>query len=320
MTFARWLLLSLMFLGIAAGADAAFTRWAIYADLSSNSGRIHHLLLEDGDEIAILGSSKVYHDYIPAQMGLDAFNYGLDGTSFDVADALLSVELSKRKTAPIIIDLKPDAEHGIGDPASYIPFVFDPGIHNLLERSGALVWRYYIPGVRYFGYYDQYLKDLINDRAHLMRTVERGFTHERYWQFDRARLDEAVHRRLQGPNGYFPDPDQNRRLFEHIRQHPERLFFVVYSPVHSSCFTNFQNQNEFNAFKARLGTLPNAVVLDFQQSNYPDEWFMDTNHLLYEGAVDFSRKLGARIRKELRERALRVAPVQKTTAAGASSV
>ena len=290
------------FAGISAAADYVFTRWAIYENSSSNAGRIYHLMQESGDEIPIFGSSKVYYDYIPAQMGINAYNYGLDGTSYEVTDAFLEIELAKHKTSPIIIDLKPQAEHGIGDPNAYVPFAFDSRIRQLLETSDSMVWRYYIPGIRYFGYYDYYLKELINNRAQLMRKVERGFSYEKFWTFDRARLDDAIRLRMQGPNGYFPDTAQESRLLDRIKQHPERLFFLVYSPVHSSCFTNFQNLEQFNAYKERLGSLQNAVVIDLERTNYPDQWFKDTNHLLYEGAVDFSRDLGVRIREVMRVR------------------
>jgi hypothetical protein len=295
----HWVLALILFSAVAAFADYAFTRWAIYENRSSDAGRLYHLAAERGDEIPIFGSSKVYHDYVPAEMGVNAYNYGFDGVSYEVTDALLDIELAKHKTTPVVIDLKPQAEHGIGDPATYIPLAFDARIRRLLRATGSMAWRYYVPGIRYFGYYDEYLKEWINDRAGLMRTVERGFSHEKYWSFDRARLDAAVRQRVKGPNGYFPDETQNERLITHIREHPERLFFLVYSPVHESCFTNFQHIEQFDAFKARLAALPNAVVLDFERSGYPDEWFKDTNHLLYDGALDFSRRLGDTIRETL---------------------
>src|SRR5579863_9311428 len=94
-----WILALLAFASMAAGADFAFTRWAIYENPSSNAGRLYHLFKENGDEIPIFGASKVYYDYIPAEMGINAFNYGLDGTSYEVTDALLQIELAKPKSS-----------------------------------------------------------------------------------------------------------------------------------------------------------------------------------------------------------------------------
>jgi len=303
MSVKPWLAVLHAFAAIAGLADYSLTRWAIDENPAGNAGRVYHLLREAGDEIPIFGSSRVYHDYVPAQMGVNAYNYGLDGASYEVTDALLQIELAKPKTTPIVIDLKPEADHDIGDPATYIPFVFDSRIRGMLVRNDAIVWRFFVPGLRYFGYYDYYLKELVNDRAQVMRRVERGFTYERYWTFDRARLDDAVTKRLRSTNGFFPDEGQDQRLIAQIRAHTERLFFLVYSPVHASCFTSFQNAAEFAAFKQSLAALPNVVVLDFSRTDYPDQWFMDTNHLLYDGAVDFSRRLGERIKAVLLARA-----------------
>lgn len=303
MKASAWLSALAIFAAVCAGADFIVTRWAVDDNPSGNAGRIYHLIHENGDEIPIFGSSKVFYNYAPAEMGINSYNYGLDGASYEVIDALLDIELAKRKTSPIIVDLKPQSEHGIGDASAFIPFVFDSRIRSMLERTDSLIWRYLVPGVRYFGYYDYYLRELLNDRAQLMRTVERGFSHEKYWAFDRARLDEAVRRRAQGCNGYFPDEEQDARLIRHINEHPERLFFIVYSPAHAANFVNFQHAELFERFKARLGSMPNVVVLDFERQEFPDEWFKDTNHLLYDGAVAFSRKLGEEVRRALKARA-----------------
>ncbi|MGA2776340.1 MAG: hypothetical protein ABSF94_02210 [Steroidobacteraceae bacterium] len=297
-----WALMIVAFLCSSVAADFSFTRWAIYQNASGDAGRLYHLMHENADEVPVFGASKAYYDYVPAELGLNVYNYGLDGSGLDVVDAYLEIELAKQKTTPIIIDLEPEAVHDIGDVSAFIPFAFDPRIRRLLDRSNSMIWRFYVPGVRYFGYYDYYLKEFINDRVQLMRKVDRGFSYEKYWAFDRARLDDAVRKRLQGPNGYFPDEKQNARLIERVKQHPERIFFLVYSPVHASCFANFQNLGRFDAFKAQLSALPNAVVIDDQRLAFRDQWFKDTHHLLHDGAVEFSRKLSAQITEALYSR------------------
>jgi len=307
MSYRPWIIWAAAFVVLALAADVATTRWAIYENPSSDAGRLHHLLVERSDEIPIFGTSKVYYDYIPTEMGVNAFNYGLDGSSYEVVDAFLAIELAKGKTTPIIIDLKPQGEHGIGDVGTYIPFAFEPSIEKLLRDAHEMSWRFVVPGVRYFGYYENYAKEYINDRAQLVRVVERGYSREKYWTFDRVRLDEAVRKRRLGPNGYFPDEDQNARLIARIEGHPERLFFLVYSPVHRASFENFRDLAGLEAFQARLARIPNAVVIDMQRLDFPDEFFKDTSHLLPEGAVRFSRALGERIREEIRDRS-RAAP------------
>ena len=303
----RWLIAGLIFAAACIAADYLVTRWAIDENPSGDGGRLYHFIHEDGDEIPIFGTSKVYYDYVPGEMGINAYNYGLDGSSYESTDTFLEIELAKHKRTPIIIDLKPQSEYGIGDPAAYVPFVTDSRVRELLARTHSLDWRYYVPGLRYFGYYDEYLKEMINDRMHAVRRVDRGFSYEKNWTFDRNRLDAAISKRIRAPNGYFADEEQNARLIRRIEAHPERLFFLVYSPVHDSCFTNFQNADAFERFKMRLAALPNAIVLDFQRPSYPDAWFMDTNHLLFPGAEDFSRRLGALVRAVAASRGIMLA-------------
>ncbi len=242
-------------------------------------------------------------DYIPEEIGLNTYNYGIHAASLDVVETLLQIELAKPKKSPIIIDLSVAGWRNLGDVSNYLPFTSDPRIRDLLRSYGAMEWRYYLPGIRYFGYYEWYLKLFINSRRSATKKVVRGFTHE----LDRAPVDptefaDDVRRRLQDSYGYHPDEGQDQRLIESIAAHPERLFFLVYSPLHSSCYAHFENADKFEAFKARLKAIPNVVVIDWGRLDYPDDFFQDTTHLAEKGAVDFSRKLGAQIRETVRQR------------------
>ena len=125
----------------------------------SDIDRINHLYHENGDEIPIFGASKAHGHYNPRLMGLNAFNYGIDGASYEVTDVFLQIELAKPKTSPVIIELQHRDTGQLSDPAKFIPFVRDPRIRQLLDRFHAMDWKYYIPGLRYFGHYDYLFKD-----------------------------------------------------------------------------------------------------------------------------------------------------------------
>lgn len=296
--------LTIAFVAICFATDFVFTHVAIYNNASGDAGRLYHLIQAQDDEIPILGASTAYQDYIPSEMGVNAYNYGLNGSSYEVVDALLGIELAKPRTTPVIVDLQFHASYGLGDESAFIPLTYNPYVRQLLERTKTGNWRYSLPGIRYFGHYGWYLKELINDRYSVMRKVVRGYAYEKYTSFDRTRMDLAVKGRLNGKNEYSPDEDQDRRLLAQIQGHPERLFFLVYAPLHASHYTHFENMERFNAFKAKLSALPNVALLDYGRVDYPDEWYKDTSHLLQAGATDFSRKLGEKIRETLRERHL----------------
>ena len=158
-------------------------------------------------------------------------------------------------------------------------------------------WRYYIPGIRYFGYYDGILQNYLNERLHVQK-VDRGFRELVHAQpFDRAQMDEYVNQRLKLHNGYFQSEDQNRKLVAHITENPQRLFFLVISPYHRSFYAHFENEDKLAAFEKELSALPNAIVLDWGRLDYPDEYFLDTLHLRREAAAKFSQKLGEKIRE-----------------------
>jgi len=287
----------LVFAGSCLLGDWVFTHRIILRPVS-DCGRIQHLCLEDGAEIPVFGTSKIHN----LDMGLNTFNYGMDGTSFEATDVFLQIELAKPKVTPLIVELQFQDAGTLGDEGKYIPFASDPRFQQLLKRFHVLEWRYFVPGIRYFGYYDWYFKDYLNERAHVTK-VNRGFVeflHPR--PFDQAKFDEIVRGRLQLTNGYFPDEDQNRRLIAHITQHPQRLFFLVVSPFHPSCFVHFQNEEKLKAFEARLAAFPNVVVIDWGRMYYPDSSFVDTLHLRHDAAMDFSQKMQDQIGQVLRER------------------
>ncbi|MFZ1071958.1 MAG: hypothetical protein WAO21_00845 [Verrucomicrobiia bacterium] len=236
----------------------------------------------------------------------------MDGTSFEVTDVLLQIELAKPKTTPLVIELQFHDAGTLGDQGKLIPFASDPRFRQLLRRFHALEWRYFIPGIRYFGYYDWYFKDYINEHFHVTK-VTRGFVEFLHpHPFDQAKFDDIVRARLQMTNGYFPDEDKNRRLIAHITEHPQRLFFLVITPYHRSYYVNFQNEEKLKGFEARLAAFPNVVVIDWGRMYYPDSSFVDTLHLRRDAAEDFSKKLRDKIGQILRERNV-AASLEKTS-------
>jgi hypothetical protein len=301
MSWKAWTIACVFFAASGLLADKIFTRDILFRSSYSDCGRIQHLYQENEDEIPIFGSSKVHGFCSPADMGLNAFNYGMDSASYEVTDVFLQIELTKPKTTPIIIELQHEDTGSLGDQSKFIPFVSDPRFQHLLKRFGAMKWRYFIPGIRYFGYYDWFFKDYLNERMGVLK-VDKGFIELVHQPpFDRAKLDRLVRERLQLTTGYFPNEDQNHRLIGHIIKNPQRLFFLIVSPYHPSYYAHFQNEEKFHEFEAQLAALPNVVVIDWSRMPYPDESFLDTLHMRREADADFSRKLGDKIRQVLRE-------------------
>ena len=302
MKWKTWISALLVFVGVCLLADWAMTRWLILGTPFTDAGRIHHLLLEHDGEIPIFGTSKAHGQYCPADMGLNAYNYGLDNASFELTYVLLQIELAKPKTTPVIVELQFSDTGQLGEQSTLIPFASDDRFRRLLNKFHAMSWRYHLPGVRYFGYYDIYFNNFDKEVMH-RTTVNRGFTElVNEPPFDPAKLDQAVQARLRARTGYFPNPDQDRRLLELITTHTNRLFFLVLAPYHPSYFAHFENAAQFKAFETKLAAHPNVALIDRSREALPDEDFMDTIHLRRAGSAQFSREMGEQIRRILRER------------------
>lgn len=302
MKWKTWIIVIVAFIGLDILADVALTH-ALFRLPLADASRIQRLYVDNSDEIPIFGTSKARGNYSPLDMGVSAFNYGMDGASYEVTDVLLQIELAKQRTTPVIVELQYEDTQTLAAQDRFIPFVKDPRFRQLLKRFNAMSWRYYFPGIRYFGHYDETLLYYLNERMHVTKSDRAGFRELVHAEpFDRAQLDDYIRKRLLKDTGYFQDEDQNRRLVAHITENPKRLFFLVISPYHRSYFTHFHNPEKLEAFKKQLSALPNAVVIDWGRLDYPDEYFLDTLHLRREAAAIFSRQLGDKIREVLRER------------------
>lgn len=302
MKWKAWIFAMVLLAGVCLAVDQLFTQVFIFSNPLSDADRIRHLFQDNSDAIPIFGTSKAHGHYCPADMGIKAFNYGMNGISYEVTDVFLQIELAKSRTTPIILELQYRDTGILGDQTRYIPFARDPRFHALLEKFHTTSWRYYVPAIRYFGYYDALLRTYLNGPLKVEK-MQDGFSELVHPPaFNRAQLDEYIRERLAYTNGYFPEGDQNERLIAHITEHPQRLFFLVISPFHPSYYVNFRNEDKFEAFKKQLAALPNVVLLDWGRKHYPDEDFLDTLHLRRPAAAKFSRELGEKIRQILQER------------------
>jgi hypothetical protein len=294
--FKSWFLAAIAFAIWAISIDFLWTRLVIDRSTMSEAARVNHLILEHGSEIPVFGPSTAICDYDPEILGDDVFNYGMKGASMDAWVTLLQIECNKHKRTPIVLDLSPMGFRGMGDKSRFAPFARQPEIRQMLKREGFMEWRYWVPGLRYFGYYDWYLKDYLAEHLFATKKAVGGYTIEFNEKFDRNQLDADITNRLKLGFGYQPFADQERRLFELIRSTPQRTFVMVFAPMHSSCYTNFVDPQGFARHLDQLRSFTNAVVLNWGRMELPDECFEDTTHLNREGAIRFSRRLADQLK------------------------
>ncbi len=290
-----WLVAASAFGLWAISIDYVWTRFIINGTEMSDAARLSHLIRERGSEIPIIGNSSAHDDFIPEYLGDDFFNYGMDGISLDVVDALLQIECKKNKRTPILLVVNHFSFRSIGAPGKFPLFVRQPEIRQMLERLGLMEWRYWVPGLRYFGYYDWHLKDYLAEHLFQVKKTVRGHTVGFDQPFDQQALDEKIRVRLESGYGFVSFPDQDQLLYETISNAPQRTFIIVVPPVHSSCFANFRNAEGFARYLDALRRHTNVVVMDWGRMALADDCFKDTQHLNEKGAREFSRKLAQKL-------------------------
>ena len=296
----NWVIAFLIFVGVCAGVDALFTHYIVLRGPNSACGRIAHLYELNPNEIPVFGTSKVHGLYL----GTNAFNYAQDGASFALTDVFLQIELAKKKTTPLVVEWQFFDSGSIGDEGILIPFAGDPRMRSVLTQFHKMSWRYLVPGLRYFGYYDWMLKDFLNERASVTRVTRGSVEYLHTPPFNQAWFDQIVNRRLQMTNGFLIDDSLTALLIGEIKSHPQRLFILVATPYHHSCFHNFQNEDNLKSVEATLQALPNVELVDWSQMPYPDSAFVDTLHLRSPGTEDVSQKLRLKISQILQQRKL----------------
>jgi hypothetical protein len=279
--------------------DWFFTKVVLLKTEGSGYSKIYRLINNDEDEISIFGASRARGSYIPDTIAPAAYNYGLDEACLLSTNALLDIELQKRKKSPVIIDFTYWHWQTIGDVADYIPFVNNRNILEMLKETGQYKYLYSAPALRYYGYYDYYMKEYLNDCMKLTKTVRNGFTYPvTIPSFNKTRFEEDIAKRLKEETRWKNDKRQDEMLFKLIKSNPQRQFYLTISPFHKSFFKTLHKTKELEVFFNDLRQLPNLNILDYGEVDYPDSLFLNTTHVNYYGAVKFSKALSEKIAKK----------------------
>lgn|GEM_PF-5099260 len=193
MNWKSWLLAFLIFAGSCVVADLVATYGVIFRMPMYDTNRILHLYQTNLDEIPMFGTSRIRWNYDPVVLGPNLYNYGMDGSSFEVTDVLLQIELAKPKTTPIIIEPEFEDTHKLGDPAKFIPLLSDARFRPPMQKFHALGWWQFIPGLRYFGQYDVYVREFLNNRRMTNWKAAQGYSYDTTPPpFNRAAFDKLV--------------------------------------------------------------------------------------------------------------------------------
>lgn len=276
-----------------------FEKNIILGSESSGSYKVNRILCgKDENETPILGASTAQGGFIPGILGPEYFNYGIDGIKEDVILFFLEQECKKVKKNPnIIVVLSLEGfTHGLGEVNSYIPNSNDPGVRKLLGDR----YRFYykIPFIKYYGQYEWYVKDYLNERMMLTKYKDHGASIDKD-VLTKEKFDELVEERKSWVNGFRRDSSLEKQFTDLIAKNPNRHFIVVIPPTHPSYFYRYKNYDEVLQFLVRLSQFSNLSALNYSHHFYPDDCYLNTSHLNYKGAVLFNGMLKDTLQKIL---------------------
>lgn len=278
-------------------SDYLFTRYLTKTNECATSNKLYRLIEEEhNNEITIFGSSRAEKGYFCDTIHANCYNYGFPNQSFDVTTLLLSFELAKPKTTPIIIDIHHDFY--VHDAVvninldTYLPFInSNATLQHFLAENKRLQPYHYIPGARYFGAYCGYLKPIIEQRFNIGNThYLKGGVYDT--KTGSNHLEKRIAKWSEKQLSFTIDKNKEMILIDMIQQHPERNFVFVVSPYHWSAKASVTNFDEMlNYFGALDNQFKNVTTINVDASNFEDDLFKDTVHLNEKGAQQFSASL-----------------------------
>lgn len=279
------LIISLFCLGL----DWGMRKYVIFKTPMHGAAKINRAINGVENELPIFGSSRALGSYIPDSIAPNGYNYGINGTSFEVIDIFLKYETARKEaTSPIIINFDYDMfRGGIGDPNNYIPHVNRPEFRSLLqERDKWKVW-YRLPGIRFFNSYDSYIKDYINVQVGLTKVVSKGASLEKN-VIPEATFKKLVDGRLKNPEEWGIDSLQEAQLIAHFDSRPDRKFYLVAAPYHWSYYKGFKGMPEAQDWLQKINRRANVEVIQVDGRDWPDSLFVNTTHINLAGAKRFT--------------------------------
>lgn len=283
--------LSLIFFTLICTIGLFFERFVIFNSQITGASKINRILnYQYTNEIPIFGSSRAQGSYCPLIIGDNVFNYGIDGISSNIWLFFLEQELKKDKKSHIIInfDLSGFSNH-IGSISNYIP-----NYSSTKNLTGSIKnFKYNIPGIKYFGYYEYYFKSFLNEKMNLTKITQNGGSFEKNTLIEK-KFNKLIEKRYYNPDKFVIN-DIAIKKFENLINSTSRRIFVVIAPYHISYLNNFNNIEVVNDFLNEINKNDNLFVIDFRNEFTNNDLFFNTTHLNYNGALHFSEILKNKI-------------------------
>jgi hypothetical protein len=274
--------------------DTVFRKLVIANSSGSGPYKVERIMKTDyPNETPIYGSSRAEGSFVPDSLGNNYFNYGLAGVQDNVWIYFLEKELTKQRKTPILINFDLD---GLGYRNGDIGYwLFNSNDKNIKEFIGD-DWKmvYNIPVVKHMGFFERYFVTFLQERKNVTAFVNKGailttkyLTPEEFKVLAEKRERDTV---------FFRNETKlNVKLRSLLADTKGRKIYFIIPPYHPSYLKGIQNLPDAARYLDTLRTIPNVKVLDYSAYPLEQEYFYNTTHLNYKGALLFT----AMVKKDL---------------------
>jgi hypothetical protein len=233
--------------------------------------------------------------YYPDSLGPEFYNYGRPAYNLQKMRLMLDLELKKDKQGPILIDFHMGLLKGKDqlnfDIENYLPFNSDEDVRSFLNylHQSKPHQRFY--GIRYFGFYEDYLINFFNRNSSYPTYYNRGG--EFYKEVTPSKnLQSSIKKQLDSKGTFTRNPIVENDFLQIIGSHLDRKFILVISPYHTSVYRSRMQVDEmWNYLKELQAGFTNIEILKFDDHSLSDDHFRDALHLNEKGAQLFSSQL-----------------------------
>lgn len=306
---ARLVTFFVLVIAVFAGVDALITR-SLRRATTAEFGAMNRIISGHiNATVLISGSSRALNHYDPReitrQIGVDAWNIGVNGSQTDMQLAVLETYL-RHNTPPALLIHNLDSftfvtsKHGLAFPETYVPYLNEPPIYQALKRIDAGWWK-----AKYLPLYGYAVDDMrfswllgltaMADRYRPDIRFEGFEPRHASWTEDFERFKRAH------PEGtsFDIEPEAVSDLEQLISAATSRgaRVLLVYSPVYYEMQQLDRSKPQVFAKFREIAARYHATLWDFSDSplSHRRDLFYNSQHLTDEGAALFSSALARRL-------------------------
>jgi len=275
---------------IALCADFLVTNIFVPNSGDGEVGKLNRLFNNDSlqSEVPIFGSSRARWSFNPRFMGINAYNYGIDGYPLRPTIALVKNYCDRYPSTPVIINL----DYAFPEWGAFIypllPFMSKDYIKEATIASNLHKPYYDIYGIRYYDNYTEYFKSAF--KGNYSDSTFNGYNYEMTLKVPNINILNLSIKKT-GSNQRDLNPNQIliNSLFQLFEKYPKTIFFLIRAPYHKTYISGFKNKGKIKAFINSFSKFNNVRVIEnFNDSSLSDSCFRDNIHINRLGAQKYS--------------------------------